>query len=112
MHAPFGVSYNTRDLKKVQSLAIEAAKTVNRVVSERDPVCNVMEFGDSSVNFDLRFWIRDPQNGQANVRSDVYLAIWDRLHEEGIEIPFPQMDLHVKALPERSKASDEAKDAD
>lgn len=112
MHAPFGVSYNTRDLKKVQSLAIEAAKTVNRVVSERDPVCNVMEFGDSSVNFDLRFWIRDPQNGQANVRSDVYLAIWDRLHEEGIEIPFPQMDLHVKALPERAKASDEAKDAD
>ena len=112
MHAPFGVSYNTRDLKKVQSLAIEAAKTVNRVVSERDPVCNVMEFGDSSVNFDLRFWIRDPQNGQANVRSDVYLAIWDRLHEEGIEIPFPQMDLHVKALPERAKASDETKDAD
>jgi len=112
MHAPFGVSYKTRDLRKVQSLAIEAAKTVSRVVGERDPVCNVMEFGDSSVNFDLRFWISDPQNGQANVRSDVYLAIWDRLHEEGIEIPFPQMDLHVKALPEQAKASDETKDAD
>jgi small-conductance mechanosensitive channel len=106
MHAPFGVSYNTRDLKAVQTLAIEAAKTVNRVVSEREPVCNVMEFGDSSVNFDLRFWISDPQNGQANVRSDVYLALWERLHEEGIEIPFPQMDLHVKALPDRSEPSE------
>lgn len=112
LHAPFGVSYATRDLKAVQALAIEAAKTVDRVVSEREPVCNVMEFGDSSVNFDLRFWIRDPQNGQANVRSDVYLALWDALHEEGIEIPFPQMDLHVKALPERAKASDETKDVD
>ena len=58
------------------------------------------------MNFDLRFWISDPQNGQANVRSDVYLALWERLHEEGVEIPFPQMDLHVKALPDRAEPSE------
>ncbi len=112
LHAPFGVSYGTRDLKKVQALAIEAAKTVDRVVPERDPVCNVMEFGDSSVNFDLRFWIRDPQNGQANVRSDVYLALWEVLHEDGIEIPFPHMDLYVKSLPDRAKALQAEADED
>ncbi len=100
-HAPFGVSYSTRDLKAVQALAIAAAKSVDRVVPDKEPVCNVMEFGDSSVNFDLRFWIRDPQNGLSNVRSDVYLAIWEALHENGIEIPFPQLDLHVKQMPGR-----------
>lgn len=102
LHAPFGVSYATRDLKRVQELAIEAAKTVDRVVPAKDPVCNVMEFGDNSVNFDLRFWIRDPENGQANVRSDVYLAVWEALHEADIEIPFPQRDIYIKEMPGRS----------
>lgn len=113
-HAPFGVSYATRDLRAVQTLAIEAAKTVARIVPDKEPVCNVMEFGDSSVNFDLRFWISDPENGLANVRSDVYLAIWERLHEAGIEIPFPQLDLHVKQVPdrlERARSDAEAEDA-
>jgi small-conductance mechanosensitive channel len=104
LHAPFGVSYATRDLKKVQQLAQEAAKTVDRVVPDKNPVCNVMEFGDSSVNFDLRFWITDPQNGLANVRSDVYLAIWEALHEAGIEIPFPQRDIYIKEMPEKGEA--------
>ncbi|MFW5661371.1 MAG: mechanosensitive ion channel protein MscS, partial [Oceanicaulis sp.] len=55
--------------------------------------------GDSSVNLDLRFWIKDPANGLANVRSDVYLAVWDALHAHGVEIPFPQRDLYVKEWP-------------
>ncbi|WP_019961920.1 mechanosensitive ion channel family protein [Woodsholea maritima] len=99
LHAPFGVAYNTRDLRAVQAIAIEAALSVKRVYKDKTPVCNLMGFGDSSVDFDLRFWITDPEAGQANVRSDVYLAIWDGLHEAGIEIPFPQMDIYVKALP-------------
>lgn len=101
LHAPFGVSYGQRDLKTVQQIAQEAAKSVKRVVSDRDPVCNLMEFGDSSVNFDLRFWIADPQNGLANVRSDVYLAVWEALHEAGVEIPFPQRDVYIKQFPGR-----------
>ena len=100
LHAPFGVSYATRDLKKVQELAQEAAKTVDRVVPDKNPVCNVMEFGDSSVNFDLRFWITDPQNGLSNVTSDVYLAVWEALHENDIEIPFPQRDIYIKQMPD------------
>ncbi len=99
LHAPFGVSYATRDLRRVQELAQEAAKTVDRVVPDKNPVCNVMEFGDSSVNFDLRFWIQDPQNGLSNVTSEVYLALWDALHEDGIEIPFPQRDIYIKQMP-------------
>lgn len=62
-----------------------------------------MEFGDNSINFDLRFWINDPANGTANVRSDVFMAIWDMLGEMGIEVPFPQRDLHIKSAPDGMK---------
>jgi small-conductance mechanosensitive channel len=58
-----------------------------------------MQFGESSVQFDLRFWINDPSNGISNVKSAVMLALWDALHDHNIEIPFPQIDLHVKSLP-------------
>ena len=110
LHAPFGVSYGQRDMRKVQEIAQEAARTVSRVVPDKDPVCNLMEFGDSSVNFDLRFWISDPQNGLANVRSEVYLAVWDALHEHDIEIPFPQRDVYIKEFPGR--AADEVAPAE
>ncbi|KAA5804750.1 mechanosensitive ion channel [Alkalicaulis satelles] len=99
LHAPFGVSYKTRDLRKVQEIALKAAASVARVVPDKEPTCNLMEFGDSSVNFELRFWIADPEAGLSNVRSEVYFALWEALHEEGIEIPFPQIDLHVKETP-------------
>jgi small-conductance mechanosensitive channel len=68
-----------------------------------------MEFGDSSINFDLRFWINDPANGSANVRSDVMMEIWDMLHEMGIEVPFPQRDLHIKSAPESLKIVSETR---
>lgn len=97
LHAPFGVSYNTRDLRFVKQLAEETALEIERVLKSPAPVCNLIEFGASSVNFDLRFWINDPANGISNVRSAVLLALWDRLHEHGIEIPFPQLDLHIKS---------------
>jgi small-conductance mechanosensitive channel len=45
----------------------------------------------------LRFWIGDPANGIANVRSAVLLKVWDTFKEHGIEIPFPQRDLHIRS---------------
>jgi len=97
MHAPFGVSYDTDDLRAVQEMAIYAAQKVARVIETPPTVCNLVEFGDSSVNFDLCFWIRDPQAGISNVRSEVLLNVWDALHAAGVEIPFPQRDLHIKS---------------
>ena len=96
LHAPFGVSYGTEDLRLVQQLAQTAAAGIDRVVEAPSPVCNLIEYGDSSVNFDLRFWITDPERGMANVRSEVLFALWAQLKEHGIEIPFPQRDLHVR----------------
>ena len=97
VHAPFGVAYGTKDLRRVQQIAVEAAKSTERVQETPSPVCNLMEFGDSSINFDLRFWIIDPPNGIANVRSAILLKIWDAFQAEGIEIPFPQRDLHIRS---------------
>jgi len=99
LHAPFGVSYRTKDLRQVQALAREAASAAARVVVHPAPVCNLTGFAESSVTFDLRFWIRDPANGIANVRSEVLMGLWERLHAHGIEIPYPQRDLHVKSWP-------------
>lgn len=97
LHAPFGTTYNFKDVRFIQKMAEETAMSVNRVLSTPKPRCNLVEFGDSSVNFDLRFWINDPPNGVANVTSDVLMAIWEKLHEHNIEIPFPQRDLHIRS---------------
>ncbi len=97
LHAPFGVAYSTSDLEKVQEIAVAAANAVDRVVAEPEPICNLVGFGDSSVDFDLRFWIGDPIEGLSNVTSDVLLGIWKGLKDEGIEIPFPQRDIHIKS---------------
>jgi len=45
----------------------------------------------------LRVWIDDPRNGVANVKDAVLLAVWDSFHANGIEIAFPQRDLHIKS---------------
>jgi small-conductance mechanosensitive channel len=91
----FGVSYAS-DPHVVRRLAVEAAATVARVLESPAPTCHFLAFGDSSLDFMLRFWIRDPIDGLGTVRSGVLLALWDALKREGIQIPFPQRDLHVK----------------
>lgn len=100
IHAPFGVSYKTENLEAVQHLAINAAKSIERVVDEPEPICNLMTIGHSSIEFDLRFWISDPEEGLTNVRSDVLMGIWQGLKDANIEVPFPQQDLHIKHWPE------------
>ncbi len=94
MEVRFGVTYNCNP-REVRELAAEAAKKPDRVVQNPEPVCHLVEFGDSSVNFVLRFWIRDPENGVTNVKGQVMLEVWDMLHDNGIEIPYPQRVLHV-----------------
>jgi small-conductance mechanosensitive channel len=92
----FGVHYNS-DVKKARELALEAAHESDRVIQDEPIVCSMTEFGDSSVNFRLRFWINDPQNGTGNVRGDILMRLWDKLHEHDIEIPYPQRDLHLRS---------------
>jgi small-conductance mechanosensitive channel len=96
LDVPFGVSYDS-DPHEVTRLAIEAAGSVDRVVTGmKQPVCWMTEFGDSSLNFLLRFWISDPQNGLTNIRGKVMLALWDSFKEHGVNIPFPHREIIMK----------------
>ena len=90
-----GVSYGS-DVPLAMRLAVEAAGAVSRSLEVPQPTCLLKEFGDSAVNLELRFWIRDPANGTANVRSEVMLRIWDLFREHGIEFPFPHRDLTLR----------------
>ncbi len=92
----FGTSYGS-DPHKVRKLAIEAARGVTRVLVDRPPVCHITGFGDSSVDYILRFWIRDPTGGLTNIRGNVLLALWDTFHANGISFPFPQSEVRLLA---------------
>lgn len=94
----FGVSYDA-DPHEVSRLAIAAAMTVGRVEVTRRPVCWLTGFGDSSLDFVLRFWIRDPQQGLTNIRGKVLLALWDSFKENNINIPYPHREIIVKKDP-------------
>src|SRR6056297_518739 len=94
----FGTAYGD-DPHKVRKIAIEAAKSVDRVLSEQPPVCHIVGFGDSSVDYILRFWIRDPTGGLTNIRGNVYLALWDAFQAGGISIPFPQREVRMLGEP-------------
>jgi small-conductance mechanosensitive channel len=111
----FGVSYGS-DPHVVQRLALQAAAGIPRVLATPVPVCHMTAFGDSSLNFLLRFWINDPAEGLTNIRGQMLLALWDAFKREGIEIPFPQRDLNMrtplKVVVERDKLEAEVnKDA-
>jgi small-conductance mechanosensitive channel len=92
---PVAISYSA-DVRQAIELCQVAASEVPRVLKEPKPVCLLKGFGDNGVNLELRIWINDPKNGVSNVKSDVFLRIWDKFHAQGIEIPFPQRDLHLK----------------
>ena len=90
----FGTAYHD-DPHDVRKMAIAAAKSVDRVLSFRPPVCHIVGFGDSSVDYILRFWIKDPTGGLTNIRGNVYLALWDAFRENGVSIPFPQREVKM-----------------
>lgn len=94
--APVGVAYDS-DLELVSKLLYQAVDETDRILVHPKPRVNLMGFGDSSVDFEIRFWIQDPEGGLANIRSDVYMRIWNLFKEHDIEIPFPQSDLHLRS---------------
>ncbi len=93
---PIQVAYST-DLDKARELMIAAARAHPRVTTEGDAEPRVLlrEFADSGINLELAVWIRDPEEGQLNLRSDLYWAIWTAFRQAGIEIPFPQRVVHL-----------------
>lgn len=96
VRTPVGISYNS-DPHKAIAIIKEVIAKESRIL--KDPAANVLVvgFGDSSVDLEVRCWIADPVNGVGNLRSALLLGIWDAFKEHGIEIPFPQRDLHIRS---------------
>ena len=86
---PVQVAYES-DLETVGRVLVEAALRHQRVLPEPTPKMLIREFADNGINVELGVWISDPQDGTANLRSDLYFDIWREFRARGNEIPYPQ----------------------
>ena len=89
-----GVAYDS-DIDLAMRLMVEAARATPRVLGDPAPSVLLTLFADSAINLELGFWISDPESGKGNVLSEVNLAILRTFRAHGIEIPFPQRDVHI-----------------
>jgi len=69
---------------------------VPRVIDDPAPGVQLTDFAADGMNLGVQFWIRDPENGQGNVKSMVNLAVLDVLNREKVEIPYPQRVVHAR----------------
>jgi len=108
---PVGIAYHS-NVKLAMKLLEKAASDVDRVLKDPAPAARLTGFGDNSVDLQLRVWIADAEDGVANIRSAVFVKIWELYHEHGIEFPFPQRDILLKPESELSVKikKDEAND--
>ena len=90
-----GVAYGS-DLRKVKAALLNAAKNHSEILRTPRPQVWFQEFGDSSLKFDLLVWIKDPRK-QFRLKSDLNYLIESYLRSYGVEIPFPQRDLHLRS---------------
>jgi len=93
---PVGVAYGT-DPERVIKLLVGVAESHPGVLLARPPMAFFLGFGESALKFELRFW-SDQQDTWFQLQSDVTVAVAKALREAGIEIPFPQRDLHVRSI--------------
>jgi potassium efflux system protein len=95
IHISVGVSYGA-DVDLVAETLLQAGRAHPEVLLDPEPTIQFLEFGDSSLNFDLLVWIEDSPR-QYFVKSDLNFAIVKAFREQGITIPFPQRDLHIQS---------------
>jgi small-conductance mechanosensitive channel len=93
---PVGVAYGS-DAKLVSKLLEQAATVHESVLTSPAPAVYFKEFADSSLNFELQFWVMQESN-TVKVKSEVALAVMDLLDQAAIEIPFPQRDLRLRSV--------------
>ena len=96
LHLPVGVAYGT-DPERVLQILTDVARSHPEVASNPEPRALFRGFGDSSLDFELRAWTPDFDNG-LTVLSDLAVATNRAFAEAGITIPFPQRDLHLKSV--------------
>lgn len=95
LRIPVGVSYNS-DVRQVEKLLLEIADENEEVLKEPAPAVRFIGLGDSALEFELRIWTTDLIKKPGKMKSDLYFAIFEKLREHDIEIPFPQRVVHIE----------------
>jgi potassium-dependent mechanosensitive channel len=93
---PVGVAYGS-PVDRVLTILVESAASQDAVLKEPPPEGLFVGFGDSSLDFELRVWVSNIRQ-RLQVRSGILIEVERRLGEAGIEIPFPQRDLHLRSV--------------
>jgi small-conductance mechanosensitive channel len=93
---PVGVAYGS-DVRLVEKLLLQAAQESPDVLDNPKPAAQFMAFGDSALQFELRVWSTTLVHSSDNLVSALNFAIHDLFKAHGIEIPFPQRDLHIRS---------------
>jgi small-conductance mechanosensitive channel len=91
----FSVAYDS-DIPAIPVLILEAVQQHPQVLQEPEkPDCEIVEFADSGVVFQLEYWIEGVDDGKNRVGSDLLMMIWKTLHDNRISIPFPQREVRI-----------------
>ena len=102
IRVPVGVAYSS-DIELVERLLLEAARELPRLRNLLEPTVWVTGFGPNAIDFEVQVWIDDPEVGIGDLRSDLLKLILKKFRANGVEIPFPQQDVHIRDWPPRSE---------
>jgi small-conductance mechanosensitive channel len=91
-----GVAYGS-DARKLLSLLMEVTRSTDGVADEPEPTVLFLGFGANSLDFSIRAWTKN-YGDWVKIRSDLTVRVYETLAKEGIEIPFPQRDLHLRSV--------------
>jgi len=92
---PISVAYDS-DIAQVETLLLQAASEIERVLSDPPPSVVVVTLGPSGIEMSVSVWINDPENGIGAIRSAVLKNAWALFRANKVEIPFAQQDLHLR----------------
>jgi len=95
---PVGVSYK-EDPQKVKNVLLEVALDNKGILKDPEPDVLFTEYAESALMFNLRVWTSEYIDRPGVLKSQLYFEIFKRFKENGIEIPFPQRDIHIKEIP-------------
>jgi small-conductance mechanosensitive channel len=96
IHLAVGVGYSS-DPEIVRTLLLAAAAEHPQVLKDPKPTVLFTDYGDNSINFDLLVWTSELSHLPLKLKSDLYFSLFKVFTEHGIELPFPQRDLHIRS---------------
>lgn len=100
IHVPVGVAYGS-DVDQVREILLNIAMNNKKVCQEPKPVVRFKNLGASSLDFDLMCWV-DVPSMRDEIIDELYTAVYKKLNEVGIEIPYTKQDVYIKSMPEAS----------